>query len=105
MRLDEDTKMRLEQGERIVEVLKQDRNSPVDVELQVVIIYAVINGFLKDIEVEDIKEYQNTLFDYVKNSYYKIIENISSTGDLSDETKKLIEDAISDSKKAFLAAK
>ncbi|MBE7038590.1 MAG: F0F1 ATP synthase subunit alpha [Ruminococcaceae bacterium] len=103
--LDEDTKMRLEQGERIVEVLKQDRNSPVDVELQVVIIYAVINGFLKDIEVEDIKEYQNTLFDYVKNSYYKIIENISSTGDLSDETKKLIEDAISDSKKAFLAAK
>lgn len=103
--LDEDTKMRLEQGERIVEVLKQDRNSPVDVELQVVIIYAVINGFLKDIEVEDIKEYQNTLFDYVKNSYYKIIENISSTGDLSDETKKLIEDAILDSKKAFLAAK
>lgn len=103
--LDDDTKVRLAQGERIVEVLKQDRNSPVDVELQVVIIYAVINDFLKDIEVQDIKDYQEVLFGFVKDSYPKIIENISQTGDLSDETKKLIEEAIADSKKAFLSAK
>ncbi|MCI5970236.1 MAG: F0F1 ATP synthase subunit alpha, partial [Oscillospiraceae bacterium] len=61
--LDDDTKARLAQGERIVEVLKQGRNTPIDVELQVAIIYAVVNGYLAEIAVSDIEQFQNGLFE------------------------------------------
>ena len=63
--LDKDTKERLAKGERIVEVLKQDRNKPVTVEHQVIIIYAVINNFLREIEVKDIAEFESDLFEYI----------------------------------------
>lgn len=60
--LDKDTKESLAKGERIVEVLKQDRNKPVSVEHQVEIIYAVVNGFLKTIPVKLLSDYQSELF-------------------------------------------
>ena len=58
--LDADTKARLEQGARIVEVLKQDQNEPVPVEKQVAILYAVINGVLTDIKTEDVRQYEKS---------------------------------------------
>ena len=100
--LDPDTKARLEQGERIVEVLKQDRNAPVRVEHQVVIIYAVTNGFLKDIQPENVKEFEKVLYDYVDNSYPKIIENIAQTGVLSEETEAMIKEAVTKCVEKFL---
>lgn len=101
--LDPDTKMRIEQGKRIVEVLKQDRNSPVKVEHQVVIIYAVINDYLKDIEVKDIKRYEKALFDYVDNTYPKIISSIAQTGELSPETEEMIKKAAEECAQKFLS--
>lgn len=65
--LDADTKARLALGERIVEVLKQDRNSPVRVGLQVAIVYAVINGYLDNVAVSRVKEYEQNLFEYLEN--------------------------------------
>ena len=59
--LDADTKSRLAQGERIVEILKQDRNSPIPVEKQVAILYATVHGYLKDIAVKDIAAYELSL--------------------------------------------
>lgn len=103
--LDDDTKERLAQGERIVEVLKQDRNAPVKVELQVVIIYAVINDLLKDIEIKDIAEFQNTLFAYIENSEPSIIDEIAKTGDLTKETETKIVNAVGACKKSFLSSK
>ena len=103
--LDDDTKERLAQGERIVEVLKQDRNAPVKVELQVVIIYAVINDLLKDIEIKDIAEFQNTLFAYIENSEPSIIDEIAKTGDLTKETEMKIVNAVGACKKSFLSSK
>lgn len=103
--LDDDTKERLAQGERIVEVLKQDRNAPVKVELQVVIIYAVINDLLKDIEIKDIAEFQNTLFAYIENSEPSIIDEIAKTGDLTKETETKIVNAVEACKKSFLSSK
>ncbi len=100
--LDSDTKERLAQGERIVEVLKQDRNSPIDVELQVVIIYAVINNFLKDIKVEDIGKFQDELFEYMENTNKDILDEIKNTGDLSDQTKEKLNGAIEGFKKKFM---
>ena len=84
--LDADTKSRLDQGQRIVEVLKQDRNSPVAVELQVAIIYAVVNNMLKDIEVEDVARFEHELFDYLVVTREDLLSAIRETGVLSDET-------------------
>ncbi len=103
--LDDDTKERLAQGERIVEVLKQDRNAPVKVELQVVIIYAVINDLLKDIEIKDIAEFQNTLFAYIENSETSIIDEIAKTGDLTKETEEKIVSTVEACKESFLSSK
>ena len=103
--LDSDTKMRLEQGERIVEVLKQDKNDPVSVEHQVIIIYAVVNDYLKDIEVSDIREFEKKLFDYVDSAYPAIVSNIAETGELSAETEEMMKKAISECAEKFLSAK
>jgi len=99
--LDAATKAQLAQGERIVEILKQERNSPVSVGLQVVIIYAAVNDLLSDIELSDVRKFEALLFENVKTNFNKIIQNISETGALTEETEKLIENAVSDTKKKF----
>ncbi|MBE7019890.1 MAG: F0F1 ATP synthase subunit alpha [Ruminococcaceae bacterium] len=100
--LDSDTKARLAQGERIVEVLKQDRNTPVEVELQVVIIFAAVNGYLKDIAVENIAKFQNGLFGYMTSNYSDILNTIKETGDLSKETADLLGKAIDEYKSTIM---
>ena len=71
--LDQDTKSRLALGERIVEVLKQKRNAPVRVGLQVSIVYAVINGYLNDVEVNKVKEYEKNLFDFMESKHNDLL--------------------------------
>ncbi len=99
--LDSDTKARLAQGERIVEILKQDRNSPVPVELQVVIIYAVVNNLLKDIAVEDIRRFEAGLFEYVTLNCPEIIDGIREKGELSAENTERIKAAVAAYKEKF----
>ena len=103
--LDKDTKDRLAQGERIVEVLKQDRNSPLRVEHQVIIIYAVVNNFLKRIAVEDVKEFERVLFDYVDSAHPDVSTAIAQTGALSEETEAELKDTIKECVDKFLADK
>lgn len=74
--LDADTKARLALGERIVEVLKQKRNSPVRVGCQVAIVYAVINGYLNDIPVSGVHEYEELLFERLENQNTEWLERI-----------------------------
>ncbi len=100
--LDADTKARLDQGKRIVEVLKQDRNSPVAVELQVAIIYAVVNNLLKDVPVEDIRRFEEELFDYLVATREELLASIRETGTLTDETSEQLRDAIVVCKSKFL---
>ena len=100
--LDADTKRRLAQGERVVEVLKQDRNSPVDVANQVAIIYAVTNGYLDDIPVEDIKAFEKGLYDTLRDSYPDFVNAIHETGKLDDEMTEKLKDAITSYKTVFL---
>ncbi len=101
--LDEDTKERLAQGARIVEVLKQSRNTPIPVELQVVIIYAVINNYLKAVAVEDVDDYQSGLFEYMQNNHPQLLNNIVTTGDLSKEDDVKLGAAIAEFTEKFLA--
>ena len=94
--LDADTKARLAQGERIVQILKQDKNAPVRVELQVAIIYAVINDYLKDIAVEDVKEYEKELYEFLPNKYDELMRRIAETGQLTDEDNALLDTALTE---------
>ncbi|MBR5283458.1 MAG: F0F1 ATP synthase subunit alpha [Clostridia bacterium] len=101
--LDADTKARLAQGERIVEILKQDRNSPVDVELQVCIIYAATKNFLTDVPVDQVKRYEAELYDYMRASGAEVLDAIRETKDLSAETAAKLEKALTDFTAIFLA--
>ncbi|MBQ5565934.1 MAG: F0F1 ATP synthase subunit alpha, partial [Clostridia bacterium] len=74
--LDADTKNRLALGERIVEVLKQGRNSPVHVGCQVAIVYAVINGYLNDVPVDKVHEYEEQLYEKLKNENKEFLQRI-----------------------------
>ena len=100
--LDADTKARLEQGKRIVEVLKQGRNEPASVELQVAIIYAATNDLLADIAVEDIKRFESELFDYLTTSQDELLTSIRESGNLSDKDTAELESAIIHVKDKFL---
>ena len=99
--LDADTKARLDQGARIVEVLKQGRNSPIEVELQVAIIYAVVNNMLKEIEVSDIGRFQDELFEYLTAVKSDLLATIRETGNLSDESEAELKAAILTVKEKF----
>ena len=99
--LDSDTKRRLAQGERIVEVLKQNRNSPIAVENQVAIIYAVTNNYLDDIKVEDILDFESDLYEYL-DANPDVLAEVREKGSLSDETVSKLKEAIGTVKAAFL---
>ena len=105
--LDADTKARLAQGERIVEVLKQDRNSPVPVEKQVAILYATIHGYLKDVAVADIAEYEQTLYTYLDENVTAagVMETIRTTGDLKPETEAQLKAVLADFTASFIKNK
>ena len=86
--LDADTKARLAKGERIVAVLKQPQSSPISVENQVIIIYAVINDYLKDIPVDRIPEYESALFEHMANEHAEIIDDLKKNKVLSPDNEE-----------------
>ena len=92
--LDRDTRDRLDQGARIVEVLKQDRNSPVDVAHQVCVLYAVVNGYLKDIAVADIRAYEAGLYPYLDTNALPVLQSIRATGKLESADEEQLKQAL-----------
>ena len=100
--LDADTKARLEQGARIVEVLKQNRNSPIAVELQVAIIYAVVNNMLREIPTADVHRFEEELFEYLIAVKADLLSTIRETGDLSAESASELKEAILCVKEKFI---
>jgi len=105
--LDADTKARLAQGARIVEVLKQGRSTPVPVEKQVAILYAVVNGILTQVEVEDIQSYEEGLYTFLDSDAAGVsaMEGIRSTGKLEGETEEKLKTALKDYTDRFLKAR
>ena len=92
--LDADTKARLAQGERVVEILKQDRNTPIDAELQVCIIYAVVNDMLADVPVEKISEFEQALFEYLTVQRPAVLESIRDTKELTKPNEEALREVI-----------
>ncbi|MDU7904216.1 MAG: F0F1 ATP synthase subunit alpha [Peptostreptococcaceae bacterium] len=96
--LDEDTKKRLAQGERIVEVLKQGEHQPMEVSNQVVMVFAVTNNLLADIPVNNIKRFEAELLEFIDANYPQIGEKILANEDFAQE----LTNAINDFKKKFV---
>ena len=92
--LDADTKARLALGARIVEVLKQKNNQPVDVAHQVCIIYAVVNGFLNDLPPESIGVFEQELFRYMDNHYAEVLASLRTKGVLDNTVEAAIQAAL-----------
>ena len=94
--LDTDTKARLEQGARIVEVLKQNQNAPVPVEKQVAILYAVTKGILSRVATEDVRTYEAGLYTWIDSDVQgaAAMQEIRSTGALSAETEEKLKGAL-----------
>ena len=92
--LDADTKARLALGERIVEVLKQKNNAPVEVAHQVCILYAVVNGYLKTLPVSRIEEFQTCLQERLETRYESVLTQIRSTGKLEQDTEETLKTAL-----------
>lgn len=99
--LDDDTRERLAQGERIKEVLKQPQYQPLAVENQIVIIYAVTRKYLLDVPVERIAEFEKGLYEFVETKYPEIYKAIRETGEINSETDALIQKAITEFKNQF----
>ena len=99
--LDDDTRERLAQGERIKEVLKQPQYQPLAVEKQIVIIYAVTRKYLLNVPVERIAEFEKGLYEFVETKYPEIYKAIRETGEINSETDALIQKAITEFKNQF----
>ncbi len=100
--LDADTKARLDQGARIVEVLKQDRGAPIAVELQVAIIYAVTNNMLSLIPLDKIKAFENDLYEYLIAEHSELLASIRDTGALSTDAEAELAEAIKHCTEKFI---
>ena len=96
--LDADTKARLALGERIVEVLKQKRNAPVRVGCQVAIVYAVIHGYLNDVPVKKIGEYEQHLYTHMENRYQDLLVRFES-GYFEDADVEMLKKALGELKR------
>ena len=103
--LDADTKARLAQGARIVEVLKQNRNHPIAVEDQVCIFYAVTHDFLKDVQVQDVADYEDGLYARMAAQHNDVLDAIRTTGQLSAEAEAALKAALTDYTRDFLKTK
>jgi len=102
--LDADTKARLALGARIVEVLKQKNESPVDVAHQVCIIYAVVNGHLNSIELNRIADFERRLYERLDANHSNLLELIRITGKLEKEAEEGLKAALNELKEEFAAA-
>ena len=105
--LDADTKARLEQGARIVEVLKQNQNAPVAVEKQVAILYAVTKGILSRVETEDVRSYESGLYTFLDTDAEgaSVMQEIRSTGKLEAETEERLKNVLGEYTDKFLDTK
>jgi F-type H+-transporting ATPase subunit alpha len=102
--LDEATQQQLARGERMVEVLKQGQYLPLPVENQVMIIFAGTNGYLDDVEVADIRQWEAEFYDYMRATRPEIAASIREEGKISEETEEKLREAMETFKENFAAS-
>ena len=100
--LDEATRNQLARGQRAVEILKQDQNKPLTVADQVVVMYALSNGYLDEIEVEKIQAAEESLGSFMQSSHVEVVNSINESGELSDDVTKKLDKALEEFKKTMV---
>ncbi len=96
--LDEDTRGKLERGKRLMEILKQDQYNPMDVAEQVSVYFSLIKGYMDNVPVDKISEFEAGLREYLVDTADKVLDKIRKTGQLGEEIEKELEKAINDYK-------
>ena len=99
--LDENTRQRIERGRRTVEILKQGQYEPMLVEHQVAIIYAVINGYLDDVAVDNVAKWERDFHKFLDSSAKLVLDMISQKKDLTDEVVAKLQGAIKEFKEVY----
>ena len=97
--LDASTQKLLNRGSKLTELLKQNQYSPMTIAEQVVSIFTGVNGYLDDLELSQIRNFEKDLFELIKSSHSDIIESINSSGDLNDDTSSKLTSIIEEFKK------
>ena len=100
--LDKATLAQLARGRAMVEVLKQNQYVPMSVENQVAIIFAGSEGFLDDVPLEKVSEFETGLLEYLGSNYVPVLDSIREAGELSEEKRDELKKAIDEFKKGFL---
>ena len=99
--LDVSTQKLLSRGERLTELLKQNQFSPISTEEQVILLYAGVNGYMDNIEVNQIGKFEENLLNSIRENYSQILESIRSTKELSADTESTLKSAVDDFSKNF----
>jgi len=99
--LDTDTKEKLDQGERMMAILRQAQYSPISIEHQVIVLYITVNKYLIDIDVDKVSLFEQEFLNHIDNYYPEIVEDIKTTKELSDENKEKIDRVVEEFKKNF----
>ena len=97
--LDASTQKLLNRGSKLTELLKQNQYSPMTIAEQVVSIFTGVNGYLDDLELNQIRDFEKDLFELIKSSHSDIIDSINSSGDLNDDTSSKLTSIIEEFKK------
>ena len=97
--LDASTQKLLNRGSKLTELLKQNQYSPMTIAEQVVSIFAGVNGYLDDLDLNKIRDFEKDLYELIKSSHADIIEKVNSTGDLDDDTSSNLKSIIEEFKK------
>ncbi len=92
--LDESTRKQIERGQRVTELMKQDQYSPMSVAEMGFSLHAANEGFLDDLEVAKVRDFEAALQSYMKSEHAKLIKKINKTGEYGDEIKQEIQSAI-----------
>ena len=101
--LDKTTQAQLTRGQRLVEILKQNQYSPVEVELQTIIIFAGTNGYLDDVPVKEVKRFENEFMQFLNQKYYEVVKTIRDEKTISDKSKETLVTALKEFKTLFKA--
>ena len=92
--MDEESKAQLEHGMRVTELTKQAENSPMTVAQMGVVLYAVNEGYLKEVEVEKVKDFESSLLSFMDSEYEDLMKDITESGRYDDETEKSFKEAL-----------
>lgn len=92
--LDDATRKQIERGQRVTEIMKQSQYSPLSIGQMAVSLYAANEGFLDDIAVNKVRDFEEGLQGYIKSEHGKLLEKINTTGDYNDEIQKALSEAV-----------